>query len=112
MATRTELISEVLEDLGVLAIGQAASSEDSEKAISKYQFVHEMLQTDDLLPFSNTDAIPSEYVQPMVIATGAALAPAYRIPADFEASLNLARRMIRRVNKDYTGSGTTQFRDY
>lgn len=112
MATRTELLSEVLEDMGILAIGETASPEDNQKALDKYKFVHEMLQTDDLLPFDNDDAIPSEYVQPMIIATAAALAPAYRISIDFEASINQARRLIRRINKDFSGSATTRFMDY
>jgi hypothetical protein len=112
MTTRAAFITDVLQDIGIVSISDSESPEDNAKAILKYQLVHSMLQTDDLLPFDDDDAIPNEYVQPMLIATASALMPVYGRQSDFESALEAARRMIRRINKDFSGSSTTPFRDF
>ena len=71
-----------------------------------------MLQQDDLLPFDNDDAIPAEYVQPMIMLTAAAVSPAYKLPSDFPGTFRLVKSMIRNINQDFTASSTTQFSDF
>jgi len=110
--TRTELLSEVLEDIGVLAIGENASAEDNAKVLSKYKFIHAYLQKNDLLPFDDDDPIPEEYVQPLVFATGAAVSMAYGIQSDMNGAIELAEAMIHKINKDYTGVQPTRFDDF
>lgn len=110
--TRADLLSEVLEDIGVLAIGANPSAEDNAKALSKYKFVHAYFQANDLLPFDNDDPIPEEYVQAMVYATAEALKPSYMLPADARMALEAAEAMIYKVNRDYSGVTPTKFEDF
>lgn len=94
--TRRELIEQALENLGALAAGQTAQTEDVESIDNKVDPLLEELSTEQLVTVSDDDEIPSALFLPLATLLAEKSAPAFGRPSD-QPTIDGAKALIRRI---------------
>lgn len=79
--TQAQLRDRVLQELGVLALGETATAEDAELVESVICAVHEMLRKEFFVDWS-LDEIPSNVIEPLMGLNAARLAGRYGLSAE------------------------------
>lgn len=64
--TLADLYNDILRELGVLSRGQTARAEDTADMVKAYSEVFQRLDQRDLTRWDSDDAVPDEFVQPVV----------------------------------------------
>ncbi len=101
--TRAEMISFVLEYIGVKAANVSARTEDSTLAGTVIDSLHSRLRKEGLAPFL-TSEFPAWAQVPFAEIAGAELAPAFRIGGEMFAALIAAREHgYRELQKQVAG---------
>lgn len=85
--TLTQLKQRVLERLGVLAAGENPNIDDATLVGTRYASLHDMLITEGLVNWTNTEDVPAWAEEPIVLMVSAACAHEFGLPADRKADL-------------------------
>lgn len=80
--TQEDLITQALEELGVLAAGQTAEAEDIAKAVRVYGPMLDMLMARNLYSLGDPDVIEDEAFLPLAARLAQEMAPSFGIPRD------------------------------
>ena len=98
--TRAEMIAKVLQDLGVLAAGQSATSEDADKVGKALDACWSELRTLGYAPFA-TSAIPEWAQNGFGDYVAAEVKPAFGFPVNKEVEQTIAERKLARQLAGY-----------
>lgn len=83
--TLTELKTQVLQHLGVLATSTNPNADDAAIVATKYAALYEMLLTKDLVSWAVDDDVPDEAGQPIIMMLSYLCAPTFGIVgADYD----------------------------
>jgi hypothetical protein len=94
--TRRELVEQALENLGALAAGQSADTEDVESVDNKVDPLLEEISTEGLLTVGDDEEIDSKIFLPLATLLAEKAAPAFGRPSD-QPTIDAAKALIRRV---------------
>lgn len=79
--TKAQLRDRVLQELGVLAVGETATAEDAALVETTIDDQHAMLEREIFLTWT-TATIPDTVIEPLTVVLAARLAGRYGLPAD------------------------------
>lgn len=111
--TKAQLASRVLENLGILAQGQTATSNDSDLVQEAIDSAHDRLKKEGLAPFA-TSAIPMWAQIPLRDYVSAELVSTYGITGErLQIILNARREAVRQLTIQVSAdAGETPTRPY
>ena len=99
--TLSELYTAVLEDLGVVAAGQAASAADTAAVTQATAQVLDELEDENLVDWDPTaNSIPSDRFLPLVDIIAQQVAPKFGKPRDMAVQTMATNRLRRRAAKN------------
>lgn len=82
MATTADIRNDAAEKLGILAEGEQLGADASTDLDNAYLEVHDELERDGLIWWTNTANIPDAYVAPIVSLVAVSRAVTYKVPID------------------------------
>lgn len=103
---RSEFVEAVLKELGVIAVGETPTAEDSADVTQTLDHVIEMLDWEHLYTWDEPNgAIPGDKFRPLVVMVSNELASSFGLPADrrmeFQAKAAEAKVILERQRETY-----------
>ncbi len=77
--TLTDLYTATLQELGVLAAGEVAEADDTDKVAEKYRALYAMLEHKNLVQWGETDDVPTYAEVPLTYMLAFLCAPAFGV---------------------------------